>query len=130
VAQFAGRNGTEENKPRKRWDIDIEWQRSTANTTVVKVAGDLRGDGAASMRRTLAGELTGTPELLVLDLSGLEEIDADGVDALRAIAELAEEDGIRFCLVVPPNAPACQNVGDLTKTFETSSSVTEALQHP
>ena len=130
MAQFAGRDRTEEYGPGKRWDIDIEWQWSTAHTTVVHVAGDLRGDGAASMRRSLAGELTGTPELLVLDLSSLEQIDDDGVDALRAIAQLAAEDGIRFCLVVPPNVPACLKVGDLTKTLKTFSSITEALQHP
>jgi anti-anti-sigma regulatory factor len=72
-----------------------------ANTTVVHVAGDLRGDGASSLRRTLAGELTGTPELVVLDLSDIEHINADGIDALHSVAELADEDDIRFCLVVP-----------------------------
>jgi anti-anti-sigma regulatory factor len=123
---------TDEDNPGKPWNFNIEWQRLAANITVVRVAGDLRGDGAASLRRTLAGELTGTPELLVLDLSNIVEIDADGVDALHSVAELADEDDIRLCLVVLPKGAVrpCLKVVELTKTFQTFSSVTEALQHP
>ena len=90
------------------------------------------GDGASSLRRTLAGELTGTPELLVLGLSDIEQIDGDGIDALHSVAELADEDDIRLCLVVLPKGAvrACLQVVELMKTFQTFSSVTEALQHP
>jgi anti-anti-sigma regulatory factor len=132
VARFAGGHVTEEGNPGKPWNINIEWQRLAANTTVVQVAGDLRGDGAASLRRTLAGELTGTPELLVLDLSDIEQVDADCIDALQSVAELADDDDIRLCLVVSPKGAvrACLKVVELTKTFQTFSSVTEALQHP
>jgi anti-anti-sigma regulatory factor len=132
VARLAGRHVTNEDNPGKPWNFNIEWQRLTANTTVVHVAGDLRGDGAASLRRTLAGELTGTPELLVLDLSDIEQIDTDGIDAVHSIAELADEDDIRFCLVIPPKGAVrdCLKVVEVTKTFQTFSSITEALQHP
>jgi anti-anti-sigma regulatory factor len=123
---------TDEDIPGKRWNFYIEWQRLAANTTVVHVAGDLRGDGASSLRRTLAGQLTGTPELLVIDLSDIEQIDADGIDALHSVAELADEDDIRFCLVVPPKGAVRTRlkVAEVTKTFQTFSSITEALQHP
>lgn len=123
---------TDEDIPGKRWNFYIEWQRLAANTTVVHVAGDLRGDGASSLRRTLAGQLTGTPELLVIDLSDIELIDADGIEALHSVAELADEDDIRFCLVVPPKAAVRTRlkVAAVTKTFQTFSSITEALQHP
>jgi anti-anti-sigma regulatory factor len=122
----------DEGTPAKPWNITIEWQRLAAKTTVVQVAGDLRGDGAASLRRTLAGELTGTPELLVLDLSDIEQIDVHGIDALEAAAELAAEDDIRFCLVFPPERvhPRRLNLVELSKRFQTFSSVNEALQHP
>jgi anti-anti-sigma regulatory factor len=132
VARFAGGHVTDEDHPGKPWNFDIEWQRLAANTTVVHAAGDLRGDGAASLRRTLAGELTGTPELLVLDLSDIEQIDADGIDALHSVAALADEDDIRFCLVVPPKGAvrACLKVVEVTKTFQTFASITEALEHP
>lgn len=122
----------DEGNPGKPWNINIEWQWLAARTTVVQVAGDLRGDGAASLRRTLAGELAGTPELLVLDLSDIEQIDVDGIDALDAIVELAAKDDIRFCLVFPPKGVDRRrlNVVELSKRFQTFSSVNEALQPP
>jgi anti-anti-sigma regulatory factor len=112
---------TDKDNPGKPWNFYIEWQRLAANTTVVHVAGDLRGDGASSLRRTLAGELTGTPELLVLDLSDIEQIDGDGIDALHSVAELADEDDIRLCLVILPKGAvrACLKVVELMKTLQT-----------
>ena len=122
---------TDQDDAGKPWHIVVEWQRSAANTRVIKPTGDLRGDGATSLRRTLAGELTGTLELLVLDMSGVEQIDAGGIDALHSVAELADEDDIRFCLVVPPKGAlrSCLKLVELTKMFQTFSSITEALQH-
>lgn len=98
---------------------------------MVRPHGDLRGDGATSLQRTLAGELTGTPEVLVLDLSGVQQMDADGVGALHSIAELADEDDIRFCLVVPPKGAlqTCPKVVESTTQFLTFASISEALQH-
>ena len=132
VNRLAEGHATNDDDPEKLWKIRIEWERSSANSTVVHVCGDLRGDGAASLRRTLAGQLTGTPELLVINLSNTVEIDSDGIDALRSVAELADEDDIRFSLVVPPNCAVrtCPKLVELTKTFQTFSSITEALQHP
>ena len=113
------------------WHIAVEWRRSAVRATVVSPAGDLRGDGAMGLRRTLAGELTGTPEVIVLNLSDLEQIDADGIDALTSIAESADEEGIRFCLVVPPTCAVrtCRKVAEVTTVFPTFSSITEALEH-
>jgi hypothetical protein len=66
----------------------------------------------------------------VLDLSDIEQIDVDGIDALDAIAELAAEDDIRFCLVFPPKGVDRRrlNVVELSMRFLTFSSVNEALQ--
>jgi anti-anti-sigma regulatory factor len=132
VNRFAEGHVTNGDDPQKPWNIRIEWERSSANTTVVHVCGDLRGDAAASLRRTLAGQLTGTPELLVINLSNTVEIDSEGIDALHSVAELADEDDIRFCLVVPPEGAVrtCPKLVELTGTFQTFSSITEALQHP
>ncbi len=98
---------------------------------MIRPTGDLRGNGATSLQRALAGELTGKPELMVLDLSGVEQIDANGVEALHSIAELADEDEIRFCLVVAPEGALrpCVKVVESMKAFQTFSSITEALQH-
>ena len=83
------------------------------------------------LRRTLAGQLTGTPDVIVLDLSDLEQIDADGIDALTSIAESADEEGIRFCLVVPPTCAlrTRPKLAEMTTAFPAFSSITEALEH-
>jgi anti-anti-sigma regulatory factor len=122
---------TDQDDAGKPWRIAVEWRRLEANATLICPTGDLRGDGAMSLQRTLAGELAGTPELLVLDLSDVEQMDADGIDALHSIAELADEGDIRFCLVVLPKGElrTCRRVVELTKMFQTFLSITEALQH-
>ena len=131
VARSAEGHATDQDDAGKRWHIVVEWLRLAARATVIRPTGDLRGDGAVSLQRTLAGQLAGTPELLVLDLSDVEQMDADGIDALQSIAELADEDDIRFCLVAPPKGVlrTCRKVVELTKMFQTFSSITEALQH-
>jgi hypothetical protein len=58
----------------------------------------------SGLRRTLAGELTGGPELLVLDLSDIEP-----------------DEGRSPCLL---------ESSGVDKKFQTFSSITEALQHP
>jgi anti-anti-sigma regulatory factor len=131
VARSAEEHATDQDDAGKPWHIVVEWRRSVAKASIVRPTGDLRGDGAAtSLQRTLAGELTGTPELLVLDLSDVEQID-DGIDALHSVAKLADEDDIQFCLVVPPKGAlrTCLKVVELTKMFQTFSSITEALQY-
>lgn len=67
----------------------------------------------------------------MLDLSGVEQMDADGIGALHSIAELADEDDIRFCLVVPQKGAlrTCPKVMEWTTMFQTFASITEALQH-
>lgn len=131
MARSAEEHATDQDDAGKPWHIVVEWRRSAAKASIVRPTGDLRGDGAAtSLQRTLAGELTGTPELLVLDLSDVEQID-DGIDALHSVAKLADEDDIQFCLVVPPKGAlrTCLKVVELTKMFQTFSSITEALQY-
>jgi anti-anti-sigma regulatory factor len=130
VARSAEEHATVQDDAGKPWHIVVEWRRSAANASIIRPIGDLRGDGATSLQRTLAGELAGTPELLVLDLSDVEQID-DGIDALYSIAKLAGEDDIQFCLVVPPKGAlrTCLKIVELTKMFQTFSSITEALQH-
>jgi anti-anti-sigma regulatory factor len=50
----------------------------------------LRG-ATATMRRLVANELNRSPALLVLDLSGVIRIDAEGIDAVVSAAAQAGE---------------------------------------
>ena len=51
------------------------------------------------MRRVVATELNRSPALLALDLTGVNRIDAEGIDALVSAATQAGESDISLCLV-------------------------------
>jgi anti-anti-sigma regulatory factor len=110
--------------------LTIRFQRLLDNTTIVGLVGELRGQGAAELREALADELTASPQLLVINLSNVVEIDADGVDALHSVAGIAAEGDIKFCLVVTPDGRVRRRLDALKRTefFEIFPSVIEALR--
>jgi len=99
-------------------------------TIIVRVAGDLCGDGAARTRQTFAGALTGGPAFLVLDFSEVTSIDAEGVDTLYVAAELTADEDIGLCLVAPAKSPVrtALAAANKTETFDIFSSVGDALR--
>ena len=108
----------------------IEAHTVTAGTIVIRAAGDFCGDGAARLRRTLAGELTGIPEILILDLTEIASIDGEGIDTLYLAAELTADEDIGLCVVAPAQAAVRTGLdaAGATDAFEIFSSVTEALR--
>lgn len=116
--------------PDRPMHTGIELQRLPGGATIVRATGDLHGDAAAVLRRTFTDELTGSPELFVLDLSDVARIDRDGIDALRSGAAMAAHADIAYCLVVEPvgAVKAALDTAGLTEMFELFSSVTEALR--
>ena len=77
----------------------LDVKRSLTNTSVIYVGGELLRGATATMRRVVADELNRSPALLVLDLSGVLRIDAEGIDALVSAATQAGESDISLCLV-------------------------------
>jgi anti-anti-sigma regulatory factor len=126
VASGLDRAGDSGNNDR----LEIEARTPAAGTVIISVAGELCEDEAARTRRTLAGELTGSPALLVLDLSEVASIDAEGVDTLQLAAELTADEDIGLCLVAPAEGAvrAALAAVEATETFEIFSSVSEALR--
>jgi anti-anti-sigma regulatory factor len=55
--------------------LTIQFQRLWDNTTIVGLVGHLRDQGATELRVALADELNGSPELVVINLSNVIEID-------------------------------------------------------
>jgi anti-anti-sigma regulatory factor len=112
--------------------LEIEAHTVTAGAIVIRVAGDLCADGASKTRRTLAGELAGSPAILILDLSEVVRIDTEGLDTLHVAAELTADEDIGLCLVAPAQSPvrAALDAVESTDTFEIFPSVTEALRNP
>ena len=129
VTRFAGRHVTDEGHPGQR-RLTIQFQRLSDNTTIVGLVGEMRAQGAMELREALADELTGSPELLVINLSNIVEINSDGVDALHSVAEIAVEGDIEFCLVATPDGRVRRRLDSLkrTESFEIFPSVIEALR--
>jgi anti-anti-sigma regulatory factor len=121
---------TDEGHPGQR-RLTIQFQRLSDNTTIVGLVGEMRAQGAMELREALADELTGSPELLVINLSNIVQINSDGVDALDSVAEIAVEGGIEFCLVATPDGRVRRRLDSLkrTESFEIFPSVIEALRH-
>ena len=110
--------------------IAIDVQHLAVGDTVVHLIGDLIGDAAAAMQRTLIDQLSRAPTRLIVNLSAVSRIDASGVGALASAAAVAGEADLAFCLVdgeagCVHAALAAEQVTDL---FEIFTSVREAVQ--
>ena len=79
--------------------VTVDVKRSPTNTSVIYVSGELLRGATATMRRVVANELNRSPALLALDLTGVNRIDAEGIDALVSAATQAGESDISLCLV-------------------------------
>jgi anti-anti-sigma factor len=110
--------------------LEIETQMIAVGTVVVTLAGDLCADGAARARSFLTGELARAPEFLVLELSQVASIDAEGVDILQLAAELTAEVDIGLCLVAPAEGTVTAALAAVkaVDTFEIYSSLSDALR--
>ena len=112
--------------------LKIEAYTEAEGIIVIRLSGDLCGDGAARVRRTLASELAGAPRIVLLDLTPVARIDADGIDALHVATELTADEDIGLGLVAPAMGVvrAGLDAVDATDTFEIFTSVSEALRDP
>lgn len=79
--------------------VNVDVKRSSTNKSVIYVSGELRSGATAPMRRAVTIELNRSPALLVLDMSGVIRIDAEGVAAVVSAATHAGESDISLCLV-------------------------------
>jgi anti-sigma B factor antagonist len=79
--------------------VTVDVKRSSTNKSVIYVRGELLRGATATMRRVVADELNRSPALLVLDMSGVIRIDAEGIAAVVSAATQAGESDISLCLV-------------------------------
>ena len=100
--------------------VTVDVKRSPTDTSVIHVSGELARGATATMRQVVATELKRSPALLALDLSGVNRIDAEGIDALVSAATQAGESDISFCLVGVQGHPVGTALADaeLTELFE------------
>jgi anti-sigma B factor antagonist len=98
----------------------VDVKRSPANKSAIYVGGELLRGATATMRWIVADELNRSPALLVLDLSAVLRIDAEGIDALVAAATQAGESDISLCLVGVHGHPVGTALAeaDLLELFE------------
>jgi anti-sigma B factor antagonist len=79
------------------------------------------------MRQVVANELNRSPALLALDLSRVNRIDAEGIDALVSAATQAGESDISFCLVGVHGQPVETGLAEagLTELFEIVAAISD-----
>ena len=107
--------------------VTVDVKRSPTNKSVIHVSGELLRGASATMRQVVATELNRSPALLALDLSGVNRIDAEGIDALVSAATQAGESDISICLVGVQAGPVEAALADakLTELFEIFTSLTD-----
>src|ERR1700724_4212713 len=92
-------NDQAEGRQTQTCSVTVDVKRSPTNKTVIHVSGELARGATAPMRRVVATELKRSPALLALDLSGVNRIDAEGIDALVSAARQAGESALSCCLL-------------------------------
>ena len=104
----------------KTCSVTVDVKRSPTDKSVIHVSGELARGATATMRQVVATELKRSPALLALDLTGVNRIDAEGIDALVLAATQAGESDISFCLVGVQGHPVGTALADaeLTELFE------------
>jgi anti-sigma B factor antagonist len=108
--------------------VNVDVQRFPTGKSVVRVRGELIRDVTSQMIRIVEEELMRAPAPLVLDLSAVTHINANGVDALVSAATAAGESDISFCLVGVEgrSVGAALAAAELTQLFELFPSVNDA----
>ena len=114
------------------WQVTIVAQELTEHATVIRVTGEVLGVGAAALRRSLQDALRRSPELLIVDLSGVADIASDGIDVLHWAAGSAAQEDTGFCLVDTPDGALRAGLDGhrSAEAFEIFSSVTDAMRDP
>jgi anti-anti-sigma factor len=120
-------NNQAEGRQTQTCSVTVDVKRSPTNKSVIHVSGDLLRGATATMRRVVATELNRSPALLALDLTGVNRIDAEGIDALVSAATQAGESDISFGLVGVHAGPvgAALAEAELTELFEIFTSLSD-----
>ncbi|MEU4619378.1 STAS domain-containing protein [Actinoplanes sp. NPDC023801] len=82
-------------------DLTVTARRAGPGELLVRVVGELDTRTAAPMLRQLTELLDGGPELIRLDLTGMDFCDHAGLRALRAVEAAAGPDRVRIVAVHP-----------------------------
>jgi anti-sigma B factor antagonist len=120
-------NDQAEGRQTQTCSATVDVKRSPTNKSVIHVSGELARGATATMRRVVATELNRSPALLALDLSGVNRIDAEGIDALVSAATQAGESDISFCLIGVHGHPVETGLAEagLTELFEIVAAVSD-----
>ena len=104
-------------------DMDVQ-----GGVTRVTLAGEFDLSVAARVEEELTRAAASTPEVLVLDLSGLSFMDSSGLRVVVAADERARRTGQRFVVVNGPDA--VRRVFEITKVDEVLELVDDPSQVP
>jgi anti-sigma B factor antagonist len=97
--------------------------RKQGSTMTIGLSGELDIASAPAARQAIAEALSGHPECVVLDLSGLAFIDSSGLHATVELARRSSAQNIR--LVIIPGPSAVQRVFEITGLTERLPFITQ-----
>lgn len=108
--------------------IDIRIEERSAYT-VVRLAGELRGESAAQFSQSLQGLASIRDRAIAIDLSGVTGIDSSGLGSLIHLVARANVSEVRIVLVAPtPFVEGILRVTRLEDWFEICGSLDEAAE--
>ena len=108
--------------------VEIRYQ-SLGECLIVRVAGDVDADGAGVLRDALVGKVSTGDIRLVVDLSRVSAMDADGLSALLAAAHAAESSGGSLRLVgVGPSVQKVMRSAKVAGVLIVHDEISEALE--
>jgi len=95
---------------------------------LLRAAGALDEAAGRALQRVAADILAGAPPFVLVDLSAIDTVTADGVAALVAVAETAGEADIGLAVVARDGLRAALAGNDVHDLFELYETVDEALE--
>jgi anti-sigma B factor antagonist len=93
--------------------VDVRFERAPDGVAIVAVAGEVDLATVAELRSTLSRVIAPPREEVVVDLAGVEFIDASGLGALVGAAAAAARAGVKFRLTAP--SPPVERVFELAR---------------
>jgi anti-anti-sigma factor len=84
-------------------DFEIEVQRPAEEVVVLKLSGEVDLCTSFSLMETVGAAVAERPQLLAVDLSGVEFMDGAGVKVLESAARHIDARHTRFTVICPPD---------------------------
>jgi anti-sigma B factor antagonist len=119
-----------ETKPREELVVRTLLRNGSTNQLIVQISGDASSENAVTLHKQLEGIVAASqPSLLIVDVSGLEYINSDGLGVLVGLLREMRDIGGKLRVVAPRGRPRdIIDVARLTALLDLRWSLEAALK--